>query len=61
MADFDTSQAYVAVAEGKYQNNSDTDAGDWTGGAIGVGDAIGTNFGISAPVLSQYLGRTANG
>jgi lysozyme family protein len=58
MADFNTAQGLVSVAEGAYGNDQ-RDAGNYTGGAVGVGDLIGTNFGISAPTLSNYLGRTA--
>ncbi len=35
------------------------DKGNWTGGAIGNGQLIGTNRSISAIALSDYLGRTA--
>ncbi len=35
------------------------DKGNWTGGAIGDGELIGTNRSISAIALSDYLGRTA--
>ncbi len=57
-ADFNSSQTKVAKAEGGYQN-SYSDSGNWTGGKVGIGSQIGTNFGISAPTLSAYLGRTA--
>lgn len=58
MADFYKAQEFVKVAEGGYGNNPN-DSGNWTGGRIGVGNLVGTNHGISAPVLSKYLGRTA--
>lgn len=35
------------------------DKGNWTGGAIGAGQLIGTNRSISAIILSEYLGKTA--
>ncbi len=35
------------------------DKGNWTGGAIGKGRLIGTNRSISAPLLSEWLGREA--
>ena len=58
MADFSISQGLVSVAEGAYGNDP-KDAGNYTGGAVGVGDLIGTKYGISAPTLSNFLGRTA--
>lgn len=44
--------------KGGYQNVN-TDHGNWTGGRIGLGVQIGTNMSISAPVLSDWLGREA--
>ena len=35
------------------------DNGNWTGGKTGVGNLIGSNIGISAPVLCTKLGRLA--
>lgn len=58
MASFDLAQSKVAINEGGYQNNP-KDGGNWTGGSINSGTNIGTNYGISAPTLSAYLGRTA--
>jgi lysozyme family protein len=58
MADFKKAQEFVKLAEGGYGNDS-RDHGNWTGGRVGSGVLIGTNHGISAPVLSEYLGRTA--
>ena len=57
-ADFNNAQSVVAINEGGYQQRSN-DAGNWTGGKVNSGNLIGTNWGVSAPVLSQYLGRTA--
>jgi lysozyme family protein len=57
-ADFSQAQKKVAKSEGGYQNLYN-DSGNWTSGKVGIGSQIGTNWGISAPVLSQYLGRTA--
>ena len=57
-ADFSVSQGLVKTAEGGLSMNP-KDPGNYTGGAIGSGVLIGTNYGISAPVLSAYLGRTA--
>lgn len=58
MASFDVSQGYVKIREGGFQKNP-KDAGNWTGGKVDVGTLVGTNFGISAPTLSGWLGRTA--
>lgn len=44
--------------EGGYSSTSG-DSGNWTGGSVNSGNLAGTNFGISAPVLSSYLGRPA--
>lgn len=55
-ADFNPAQNLVKQAEGGY--SSDTrDPGNYTGGKIGVGTLIGTNWGISAPVLVAELKR----
>lgn len=58
MADFNQAQEFVKIAEGGYGNDS-RDSGNWTGGKVGSGQLVGTNHGISAPVLSAWLGRTA--
>jgi len=39
--------AFTARWEGGYQN-VENDVGNWTGGAVGVGENRGTNFGVSA-------------
>lgn len=57
MAQFLISYKKTSKIEGGYTDEHD-DKGNWTGGAIGVGLLIGTNFGISAPVLAKFLGRT---
>lgn len=33
------------------------DSGNWTSGQVGIGALIGSKFGISAPVLADYLKR----
>jgi lysozyme family protein len=48
--------AVVFPDEGGYQCDP-KDPGNWSSGEIGVGTLIGTNMGISAPVLARYLGR----
>jgi len=58
VADFDRAQTFVHTAEGGFQADP-RDGGNYTGGKVGQGDLVGTNHGISAPVLSRYLGRTA--
>ncbi len=35
------------------------DSGNWTSGKIGVGQLIGSKYGISAPVLCKFLRRNA--
>lgn len=57
MADFSQAHEFVKRAEGGYTADR-RDAGNWTGGAIGKGSLVGTNHGISAPVLKAWLGRT---
>lgn len=57
MASFDIAQEIVKANEGGYQNNA-KDSGNYTGGKVGVGAQIGTNHGVSAPVLMAWLGRT---
>ncbi|APG30463.1 putative exported protein [Granulibacter bethesdensis] len=47
-----------AAIEGGYTRSA-TDPGNWTGGRVYAGQLVGTNHGISAPVLSAWLGRTA--
>lgn len=56
MASFNTAQDLTAKNEGGYTNNPD-DNGNWTGGKKGIGSLVGTNWGISAPVLKEYLHR----
>lgn len=56
MADFLTAFNRTAKFEGGYQCDPD-DNGNWTGGIKGSGTLIGTNYGISAPVLKSYLDR----
>lgn len=57
MADFEIAHKITVKNEGGYTDNPD-DNGNWTGGKKGVGVLVGTNYGISAPVLKEYLGRT---
>tara|TARA_R110000744_G_scaffold11247_3_gene34288 strand:+ start:1238 stop:1861 length:624 start_codon:yes stop_codon:yes gene_type:complete len=57
MANFNTYLPLLANVEGGYTNNP-KDNGNWTGGKIGVGNLVGTNKGISAPVYAQWIGRT---
>jgi lysozyme family protein len=47
------------TSTGGYQKWHD-DNGNWTGGKVGVGDLIGTKYGITAPELCTLLGRKAN-
>lgn len=52
MATFEKAQLIVGKSEGGYQNNP-SDTGNYYNGNL-----IGTNWGISAPTLAGYLGRT---
>lgn len=52
MATFEKSQKIVGLIEGGYQNDPDDD-GNWY-----MGSLIGTNWGIAAPTLAGFLGRT---
>jgi lysozyme family protein len=52
MASFEISQKIVGLNEGGYQNLAD-DSGNWYKGIL-----IGTNWGIAAPTLARFLGRT---
>ncbi|MEJ7611348.1 MAG: glycosyl hydrolase 108 family protein [Ferruginibacter sp.] len=56
MAEFKIAHKRTSAFEGGYTNHPN-DAGNWTGGKVGVGLLIGTNKGISAPVLKYYLRR----
>jgi len=55
MANFEIADKLTRRSEGGYTGDQD-DNGNWTGGKKGVGVLIGTNYGISAPVLMAYLG-----
>lgn len=52
MANFEKSQVIVGLNEGGYQNDPEDD-GNWY-----LGNLIGTNWGIAAPTLAGFLGRT---
>ena len=52
MANFLKAHKHIYKAEGGYTNNPN-DSGNYVDGEL-----IGTNYGISAPVLKSYLGRT---
>ncbi|MCG9792470.1 glycosyl hydrolase 108 family protein [Flavobacterium algicola] len=59
MAKFEIADRLTRKSEGGYSSHKE-DNGNWTGGKVGKGILIGTNYGISAPVLAAYLGRTPN-
>ena len=44
---FQMALTFTLAQEGGFQNSPD-DPGNWTGGAVGQGQLVGTNFGISA-------------
>ena len=52
MAKFDPAYSIVLRLEGGYQNNP-ADKGNYNS----LGDLVGTKYGISAPVLEQWIGR----
>lgn len=56
MADFKIAYGITAINEGGYSNSPD-DNGNWTSGVKDMGILVGTNLGVSAPVLMKYLGR----
>ena len=57
MANFDVAQLLVKAGEGGYTKNPN-DAYNYTGGKIGAGMLVGTNWGIGAPTYAKYLKRT---
>jgi len=57
MASFSKAQKIVHRAEGGYQSLYN-DKGNWTSGSTGIGTLIGTKYGISAPTLKSWLGKT---
>jgi len=52
---FDIAAQFTASREGRYQCLH-SDAGNWTFGAVGQGNLVGTMRGISAPVMVRWLG-----
>src|ERR1700691_2134484 len=56
MSEFTAAMAFTVPSEGVYQCIHG-DPGNWTSGRVGVGALIGTNRGVSAPVLAAWLGR----
>lgn len=60
MADFNIAYDLTNKAEGAEKLSLDPeDNGNWTGGKKNVGKLVGSKYGVSAPVLSNYLKRTA--
>lgn len=58
MASFEIAHKITMKNEGGYTSNPD-DNGNWTGGKKYSGTLIGTNWGISAPMLCKFLNRIA--
>jgi lysozyme family protein len=56
MASFKIAHNRRLGIEGKYSGDP-LDNGNWTGGKKGVGVLVGSNLGVSAPVLAKHLGR----
>lgn len=52
---FDRCSEFTATEEGGYQCGQN-DPGNWSGGEIGRGNLVGSNLGISAPVLIAWNG-----
>ena len=59
MATIDTFFEDILKKEGGFQNDT-KDNGNWTGGKTGVGKLVGTNLGITAPVLAKWRGVKAS-
>ena len=59
LSNFDKAFAHRITIEGSWDNKDTTDDGNWTGGKQGIGECIGTTWGVTAPEFSKYLGRTA--
>jgi lysozyme family protein len=57
MASFEKAQALVSIAEGGYSKD-ENDSGNYNNFDKNT-PFVGTNFGISAPTLTAWLGRTA--
>jgi lysozyme family protein len=53
MNNLDFCTRFTFSQEGGYQCLHEDD-GNWTGGRIGAGELVGTNHGISAPVLAHW-------
>ncbi len=60
MAKFEIAFNLTNDAEGKSKVSlHPDDNGNWTGGKKGMGQLIGSKFGVAAPTLSGYLKRVA--
>ena len=55
---FGAASAFTRAEEGGYSSRAD-DGGNWTGGIVGAGQLIGSNMGVSAPILVEWLGMQA--
>ncbi len=53
--DFNPCWSFTSEAEGGYSSSA-RDPGNWTGGVVGLGWLVGSNHGISAPMLLSWLG-----
>lgn len=53
--DFQPCFQFTVGEEGGYSDRAD-DPGNWTGGEVGVGRLVGTNWGIAAPTLIAWEG-----
>ena len=55
VGNFDTCFNFTIGEEGKY-SAARTDPGNWSSGEVGVGEFVGSCWGISAPTLINWLG-----
>ncbi len=53
---FDATNTFILRWEGGYSSIA-ADAGNWSAGRVRVGTLIGSNMGVSAPTLIDWLGR----
>jgi lysozyme family protein len=49
---FDFAKGYIGRWEGVYSGDPD-DAGNWTGGKIGVGRLVGSQYGVTAAAIAE--------
>ena len=55
---FETCLAFTRGEEGGYVSDS-RDSGNWTSGQVGQGTLVGSNMGVGAPALLEWMGPGA--